>query len=449
MERPSAKKDQVIHIVGPHGQQKTHLVKLAGDAGVASKFYRVIGDLKLDGSSNRDTILIVGSNINAVKAARNQYPHVKLICFSDITDQQFAVDCFRAGADDFLALQDGDVSLLSRLSLHLNSKCRSRTKGKTQSRLIGNSAQMSGIRDYIAKIADSDVTTLITGPTGSGKEVAALALHEQSSRANGPLIALNCAAIPADLIEGELFGYEKGAYTGATQSYPGKMKLADGGTLFLDEIGELSPAGQAKLLRAIETGEAFRLGARNASRFDVRILAATNRDLFSEMQEGRFRSDLYYRIAVAQIAMPSLSERPDDIISLARHFLRQMAERRTMPVPAFANCARRAMRGYGWPGNARELRNCVEISLLACEKGELRAEHLPAQIGRTAAEQTDTKDRYSTAKSEKQMLFDILRECRGNKSLAAKKLNWSRMTLYRKLDLYGGEGPDSQMTVTV
>ncbi len=446
MERPSAKEDQVIHIVGPHGRQKTHLVKLAENAGVTGKFYLVIDDLKLDEASRQDAILIIGSNIEAVATARAKCPNATIICFSDVTDQKFAVDCFRAGADDFLALQDGDVSLLSRLSLHLKSHCP-KSQGKTvSSRLIGDSRQMKGIRDYIAKIADSDVTTLITGPTGSGKEVAALALHEKSGRAKGPLIALNCAAIPADLIEGELFGYEKGAYTGATQCYPGKMKMADRGTLFLDEIGDLSPAGQAKLLRAIETGEAFKLGARQATRFDVRILAATNRDLFTEMQAGRFRSDLYYRIAVAQIAMPALAERPNDIPSLANHFMRLMSDKASVPTPVIADCAKRAMQKYSWPGNARELRNCIEISLLACENEQLLAKHLPQHIGTSTLADTD---RVCDSKSERQMLFDILKECRGNKSLAAKKLNWSRMTLYRKLDRYGKASSHDQIPLTV
>lgn len=307
------------------------------------------------------------------------------------------------------------------------------------SRLIGESEEINRIRRYTRKVANSDITTMITGPTGSGKEVVALELHDQSRRAKGPLVALNCAAIPDELLEGELFGYEKGAYTGATKSYPGKLKLADKGTLFLDEIGELSPVGQAKLLRALETGEVYALGSHQPTTFDIRIICATNRDLHAEMGAGRFRSDLYYRIAVAKISLSAMSERRADILPIAQHFCRQMSGDQSARLH-FSPDAKKAMLAYHWPGNARELRNCVELLTLTCDGAEIQPSDLPEYVQYNARQIAKVSaPQHCESGDERSQLLEALRLSDGNKSKAAELLNCSRMTLYRKLAKIRGE----------
>jgi DNA-binding NtrC family response regulator len=253
-----------------------------------------------------------------------------------------------------------------------------------------------------------------------------LLLHRLGARAAGPLVALNCAAIPEALLEGELFGYERGAFSGALSAFPGRLKLADGGTLFLDEIGELSLAGQAKILRAIETREAWRLGARTPTRFDVRIVAATNRDLLAETQAGRFRLDLFYRIAVAQVRMPALRERPEDIGPIARHVLAELAGA-GRAAPRLDDAALHRLEAHDWPGNVRELRNVLEVALVTSEGGRIRATDLAPMLRAAPAAPRDA------ALEERAHLVALLARVGGNKKRAAEALNCSRMTLYRRL----------------
>jgi DNA-binding NtrC family response regulator len=233
---------------------------------------------------------------------------------------------------------------LTRLKQHFG-ECRMREEDVSARShgdlgLAGKSSAMARIRRFVLRLGAGDTTTLIEGPAGAGKELVALALHRQGRRARGPLIAVNCGAIPDDLLEGEFFGYEKGVFSGAVNSYPGKLALAHGGTLFLGEIGELSLAGQVQLLRAIEARQCFRLGGRKPFDFDVQIIAATNRRLEEEVAAGRFCSDLYYRIAVARIEVPRLAGRPDDIVPLVRHFLQQLTPAAVKPpeLEEFAAC---------------------------------------------------------------------------------------------------------------
>ncbi len=309
---------------------------------------------------------------------------------------------------------------------------------RRQSRIVGESEHICAIRGHVGSLARFDVTTVITGPTGCGKEVVALDLHDRSSRRTGPLVALNCAAIPDELLEGELFGYEKGAFTGATRSYPGKLKLADGGTLFLDEIGELSPLGQAKLLRAIDTGSVYRLGARDPTRFDVRIIAATNRDLAEEVRSGRFRSDLYYRLAVAQVELWPLYRRRSDIMPLARHFARLVENSHAVGPLQFSDAAQRALVSYVWPGNARELRNCIELAGLSSTDGVIDVGNLPGHVsGVQAVSVTRMAEGFDPPATETERILEAIHGCEGNKSEAARLLGWSRMTLYRKMARLG------------
>jgi DNA-binding NtrC family response regulator len=290
--------------------------------------------------------------------------------------------------------------------------------------LIGLSPQIEAVRKTIALIAGSDVTVLITGETGCGKECAARMVHRLSNRSTMPLVALNCAAIPDTMLEGELFGYEKGAFTGAIKAYPGKVKLADGGTLALDEIGDLSPQGQAKILRAIETHEFYRLGALKPDRFDARIVAMTNVNLETACTNNTFRKDLYYRLAVAQVHLPPLRERREDILPLARHFLRKSSHN-------IAPDAADALQSYCWPGNVRELNNVMVLAALVCPGGSITAKSLPPNVHGVASPSGGIRPIM-----EKQLLLDALKSAGGNKSVAAKSLKWSRMTLYRKLEIH-------------
>lgn len=333
-----------------------------------------------------------------------------------------------ASASDMILDCCNPATLVSAVARLLAAAIRAPQTATTE--LIGDSAAMHAVRATIELVAPSDATVLITGETGTGKECATAMVRRLSRRAKGPLVALNCAAIPDELLEGELFGYERGAFTGAHKAYPGKLKLAHHGTLALDEVGDLSLIGQAKILRAIETREVFRLGGTAAERFDARIIAATNADLSQRVAAGAFRKDLYYRLAVALITLPPLRERREDIAALAAHFAERFGQKLGCGPLAFSDTAFDALCAHDWPGNVRELMNVIEIAALKAKRGVIGADHLglqPAARVRMA---------MPPPEAEKQRLVAALAACGGNKSLAAKRLQCSRMTLYRKLDRY-------------
>lgn len=379
-------------------------------------------------SRRHGLVLLVGDGARApVAAARAAFPAARIIAAGLTDDQREAVAAFRAGADDFVWLGAGDAELAAVLTGHLAACPPPEPVGDPG--LIGISPEMTRLRAFIAKLAPSAATVLITGETGTGKDVAAVLIHRLSRRAKQPLVALNCAAIPDALIEGELFGYERGAFSGAHAAYPGKLKLADGGTLLLDEIGELGLAGQAKLLRAIETREAWRLGGRAPTHFDVRIIAVTNRDLAAEVRAGRFREDLFYRLAVSQLRLPPLRDRLEDVAGLTHHLLGRLARQANDPVLEIDAAALRALEGHAWPGNARELRNALEVAGISAVGGVIRAADLPPHIGSAAAGLRPVDERAR--------LVAALAEAHGNRSLAAQSLNCSRMTLYRRMQRHG------------
>lgn len=290
---------------------------------------------------------------------------------------------------------------------------------------------MAELRRYLGKVAQSDATVLVTGETGTGKERVAAAVHRLGPRAARPFVAVNCAAIPDALIESELFGHERGAFTGALQSFSGRFVQAEGGTLFLDEVGEMSPTGQAKLLRALEAREVLPVGGARARPVDVRLVAASNQRLEQMVEERRFRADLYYRLNVARIDLPPLRARPEDIGPIVSHFIEEQNRRRALRVgrPDARLLAR--MRRYAWPGNVRELRNMVEALFIDPPEGRSVAiEDLPASFRRLFDENR------SAGAPERERLVAVLRETNWNKMEAARQMNWSRMTLYRKLAKY-------------
>ncbi len=367
-----------------------------------------------------------GTLVGKVRAA---VPGARVIASSRDSTQARAAEAFRAGAMDFIQDQAGDAERLALLRAHAQTDTAGETEG-----LVGESGAMRRARAQIRKLAPIDVIVLLTGETGTGKDVAAAMLHRHSRRANGPIVALNCAAIPEGLLEGELFGYERGAFSGAATAYPGKLKLADGGTLFLDEVGELSLTAQSKVLRAIEAREAWRLGGRAAAHFDIRIIAATNRDLSKEREAGRFRDDLYFRLAVAHVHLPPLRERPEDIAPIARLLLRDLSAANRRPPPPISAEALAGLRTRDWSGNVRELRNVLEVALIEAEFGPIDARHVALGGGVGGGGPA----------GERARLLDALDRHGGNKSLAARALGCSRMTLYRKMaryDLCDTRGP--------
>ncbi len=298
---------------------------------------------------------------------------------------------------------------------------------------IGNSVAAQRVRAMVRRVAPAACTVLIEGKTGTGKDVVAMALHRQGLRARRPLVTINCAAIPETLIEGELFGYRKGAFTGAHCGYAGKIALADRGTLFLDEVGELSLAAQAKLLRVLENREVVPLGGAERRIVDVRIIAATNQHLEAAVAAGRFRADLFYRLAVVRLSLPALASHREDIAPIAQHLVARMAaDMQLAEVHIAADCLA-ALKQHDWPGNVRELRNALEHALvIAPDPTRLTADDLPDSVrfvpvppaGRDAAD-------------DRQLLVDALAACAGKKADAARMLKCSRMTLYRRMERAG------------
>ncbi len=328
-------------------------------------------------------------------------------------------------------------------------------------RIVGASAPWKEVLTQAAKVASAETTVLLTGESGTGKEVLARFLHSSSRRARGPFVALNCAALPDTLLESELFGYEKGAFTGALTTKPGRIELAQAGVLFLDEVGETSPSVQAKLLRVLQEREFQRLGGTRTLKADLRVVAATNRDLRSAMARGTFREDLFYRLAVFEIRVPPLRERPEDILPLAGAFLEEIGAELGRPAAGISRDAREALLGYAWPGNVRELRNVLERASILCDGGLVTHDHLvlpapgPATSdpARPVAPSTPPERTpgvpagsigpgSSLADLERSAIERSLLQARFNKSRAARALGLTRGQLYGKLRKLGISEPD-------
>jgi transcriptional regulator with GAF, ATPase, and Fis domain len=315
-------------------------------------------------------------------------------------------------------------------------------------RIIGRSPAIRDVLVKSARVAPTEATVLLTGESGTGKELVARAIHHASPRTAGPFVAINCAALPDTLLESELFGHERGAFTGADRQKPGRFELAAGGTLFLDEVGDLSPGVQAKLLRVLQEREFQRVGGTATLKSDVRLIAATNRDLLREVEEGRFREDLYYRLNVFAIHLPALRERGDDVLLLAEHFVQALGARMAKPDLGLSRDAREALLDHTWPGNIRELQNAIERALILSDGGLLTATHFG--IGaRTAPVQTvSAQSSYAPPPSlppdsipelERRMIVEAMKKAKGNKSRAAGQLSLTRSQLYTRLKRYNIE----------
>jgi DNA-binding NtrC family response regulator len=304
--------------------------------------------------------------------------------------------------------------------------------------VVGQSRALLEAFRTIARVADSTATVLLRGESGTGKELLAQVLHEQSSRSQRPFVAVNCAAIPENLLESELFGHERGAFTGALARRIGRIERASGGTLFLDEIGDMSLALQAKILRALQEREVERVGGEAPIRVDVRLIAATNRDLEADVAAGRFREDLYYRLAVVPVELPPLRARDDDVRLLAEYYVCRAAREHDRPARRLDASALRLLRSYAWPGNVRQLRNAMERAVLLADGAVIRAAHLPAEVRTPALESGDGFSAYGTlADVEKRYIARVLDQTGGHMAHAAEVLGIHRNTLRRKLEAYG------------
>jgi two-component system response regulator FlrC len=303
--------------------------------------------------------------------------------------------------------------------------------------VIGASDEWQAVLKAATQVAVTDTTVLLEGESGTGKEVIARFIHRASNRKAGPFVALNCAALPEQLLESELFGYERGAFTGAQQAKPGQIELAAGGVLFLDEVSEMSASAQAKFLRVLQEREFQRLGGTRTLKANVRVVAATNRDLKKTMERGDFREDLFYRLQVFDIKLPALRDRPADILPLSEAFLQDIGQMFGRPPAGLTHDGKDALLRYQWPGNVRELRNALERAAILCEGGLITVEHLslnrdrqPQPSAAAAPEAT------SVSEVEREMIRKALAECRGNKSKAATQLGLSRTQLYVRLRKY-------------
>ena len=309
------------------------------------------------------------------------------------------------------------------------------------SNIIGTSGPMREVYEKVAQVAKTNTTVLIRGESGTGKELIAHAIHYNSLRAKKPFIKVSCAALPETLVESELFGYEKGAFTGAQGSKKGRFELADGGTLFLDEIGDLTPATQVKLLRALQEREFERLGGTASIKVNVRLMAATNRNLEAAIAAGSFREDLYYRLNVVSIFLPPLRERKTDILMLADHFLEKYAHEHGKHIKRIASSAIDMLMSYHWPGNVRELENVIEHAVVICEANVIHGHHLPPTL--QTAESSGTILRLSLAESvasyEKDLILDALKTTRGNQAKAARLLHTTKRIMNYKIKRYGIE----------
>lgn len=380
---------------------------------------------------------------------------IPLIVITAFGSSHSAIEAVRLGAYDFVtkpfdldeivlaAERALDHSSLNREVVRLRAHGGSSHVGAA-GRLIGSSGPMLDVFIMIGKVAETDSTVLICGESGTGKELVAEAIHNYSQRKDKPFVVVNCAALPDTLLETELFGHERGAFTGAIGRKIGRFEMAEGGTIFLDEIGELSPGLQSKLLRVLQERTFERVGGTETIRGNFRVLAATNRDLEASVREKVFREDLFYRLNVVRIPIPPLRERRSDIVPLAEHFLRNYSEKNGLSAIGFSDETILMLQNYFYPGNVRELENMVERAVLMARGRVLMPEHLPARAHRNGDSATPTLEidllslpfHKSIAELEKRLIEKAMKESGGNKSEAANKLQINRRLLYNKIDEY-------------
>ncbi len=427
------------------------------EVAVAADGEQALADLEKNGADVVVTDLVMPKvgGMELLKNVNASQPDVPVIIITAHGTVDSAVEAIKLGAFDYITkpFEQAEIQAVvaKAARTHAANQQNVKADGRTRASIIGESTQMQDIFKIIDKVADTPSTVLITGESGTGKELIATALHDGSSRRDKPLIKINCAAIPKDLMESELFGYERGAFTGAVTSKPGRFELADGGTLFLDEIAEIPVEMQVKLLRALQESEFERVGGIKTTRVDVRLVAATNRDLHKEVESGTFRKDLYYRLNVVPIVLPPLRDRKGDIPKLVVHFVEKYNKRLNKKIEGVADDALAVLQAWPWPGNIRELENLMERVIVFADGPMLTAKDLPEPVrggsaqAATGAEPGATpavgalKDivRQETAKVEKDLIVKALEETQGNVTRAAKLLQISRKSLQTKMKEFG------------
>ena len=406
----------------------------------ADRFDAVLTDVNLGGMTG----------VAFCNHARSVDADLPVIVMTAFGTMEAAVGAIRAGAYDFVTkpFDIEQVALVLDRALGLRGLRREVARLRSSARedstqvapeIFGKSAVLDRVRELIARVSDSDATVLITGESGTGKELVARAIHETSTRKGGSFVAINCAAMPENLLESELFGHARGAFTDAKTSRAGLFIRASGGTILLDEIGEMPAGMQAKLLRAVQERRVRPVGADDEVSFDARIIAATHRDLEEDVREGRFREDLYYRINVVKIPTPPLRARGNDVLLLAQRFIDQSPLRTTRGVEGMSAAFAQKLLEYSWPGNIRQLQNCIERAIAVSRGKELALEDLPdnirdAQPSRVDLVGDDTSALPTMEEVERRYILQVLKALNGNKTAVAQVLGFDRRTLYRKLD---------------
>ena len=392
--------------------------------------------------------------IHTLKSVLEYNPALPVVLMTAYSSVETAVEALRLGAYDYL-VKPLDFEILrhtlrqaiehSRLSVENRELRRQLSEAAARPGILGRSPAMLAMQETIATVAPTEATVLITGESGTGKELVARALHSGSARADKPMVTVNCAALAENLLESELFGHEKGSFTGADRRREGRFVQANGGTLFLDEIGEIPLPLQAKLLRALQEGEVQRVGSDAPLTVDVRVLAATNRDLREEVARRRFREDLYFRLNVISLEVPPLRDRGEDIPVLAAHFLERFAGRNRKSIRGFSPQAVDSLLRYAWPGNVRELENAVERAVILCNGDLITRRELPAAITEAASPEEASSAAVGALAGlpldelERRAIGETLRCTGDNKSEAARQLGITRATLHNKLRKYGME----------
>jgi DNA-binding NtrC family response regulator len=387
------------------------------------------------------------SGVDLVTHIQEHHPDISTILVTAYGTIESAVDAMRRGAYDYLTkpINLDRLELLVQRAyrrqnlLKENRELKSQLKRKfSVAGIIGQSPPMRRILQQIEQIAPTNASVLIRGESGTGKELIASALHHCSHRSDGPLIKVSCVALAESLIESELFGHERGAFTGAHKMRQGRFEMADSGSLFLDEVGDLSISTQLKLLRAIQEREIERVGGRSPIAVDVRLIAATNQDLEKAMEVGKFREELYYRLKVVTLDVPPLRERPDDIIELLDYFLDHFCKEHHKSIRRFTPAAKQKLRSYPWPGNVRELRNCVESLVVTVRGEEITQQDLPPSMGEeSGASEIVIPMGRPLEEVEKRYILRTLEMLGNNKARTAQALGISKKTLYRRLHEYG------------
>ncbi len=395
------------------------------------------------------------SDLDTLQAIRKRCPQVPVLMSTTEGEVETVVRAMQMGAWDYLQKPLQRTKLLTTLgnavdraktTLKLVELTRLADGGHPQ--IVGQSPAMKRLFSQMDRVGPSEITVLLRGESGTGKELVAKALHECSSRSAAPFVAVNCGAIPENLQESELFGHEKGAFTGAASQRKGRFEQAEGGTLFLDEVAELGPSLQASLLRVLQERTYFRVGGSKEQNADLRILAATHRDLREMVKTGAFREDLYYRLAVFELLLPPLRERDGDLVLLARCILEEMGARHGRGVVTLSPAALESLSAHPWPGNVRELRNALERATVLCEGGEIRVQDLPAHMqGQVPARTTipssgppfdlPRTEPATLSDIERQTILEAMEAADGNLSEVVRRLNIPRSTLYRRLRAYG------------